>query len=196
MLSAFQEIKLRIFFDLLDYDKNGFVELDDFLSIGENMIMMLQLEDEDPRRERILGACKIAWEDLYEYVDKNRDEKASIYEWLLYADKKIVNSEDDQYNDYVNRVVDHIFLLFDYDNDDHISIHEYLTLFMTFRLEARYSARAFEKLDLNQDDLISREELYKGAKEFFRSDDIDSFGNWLFGPWEEFFRSNDTRTEE
>ena len=186
MLSAFQETKLRMFFDLLDYDKNGFVEYEDFESIGENMCMMLQFEVGEVEFSKIMYACNQMWKDLYEYVDQNRDKKASVYEWLLYADERIVNCPKPTYNAYVQHMVDHLFILFDRNKDDFISVKEYLNLFMTFRLEARYSARAFSRLDLNEDGLISRDELFKGTEEFFRSDDVKANGNWLFGPWERY----------
>ncbi len=188
MLSAFQETKLRLFFNLLDYDKNGFVEPRDFQSIGENMCLMLELAPGDPAYQEINAACIKVWDDLYMYVDKNLDDRASIYEWLLYADERIVNCEKAVYDKYVNKVVHHIFVLFDQNKDNFISLHEYLNLFMAFRLEVRHSAKAFIRLDLNKDNLISRNELYAGVEEFFRSDDMDAHGNWLFGSWEHLWK--------
>ena len=47
MLSAFQETKLRLFYNILDYDKNGFIEVDDFEGIGENICLILEIEEDD-----------------------------------------------------------------------------------------------------------------------------------------------------
>lgn len=184
MLSAFQETKLRLFFNILDHDRNGFVEPADFQSIGENICMMLQIRETDPYHKLIHDACQYVWHDLYRYVDTNKDDKASFYEWLRYADDNIVNCDKRAYDLYLNKVVDHIFMLFDENKDNYISIQEYINLFMTFRLEVRYSAKAFTRIDLNRDDLISKEELYSAVEQFFRSDDPALKGNWLFGSWE------------
>lgn len=184
MLSAFQETKLRLFFNILDYDRNGFVEPADFRSIGENICLMLQIPEGNPYYNLIFEACNQVWEDLYSFVDTNKDNKASFYEWLRYADDKIVNCDKSEYDEYLNKVVEHIFLLFDQNKDNYISLQEYINLFMTFRLEVRYSAKAFTRIDLNNDDLISKEELYKAVEQFFRSDDESKKGNWLFGSWE------------
>lgn len=184
MLTAFQETKLRLFFNILDHDRNGFVEPDDFKSIGENICLLLQIRENDPIHGLIFEACNQVWEDLYNYVDVNRDNKASFYEWLRYADEKIVNCDKESYDQYLNKVVEHIFLLFDQNKDNFISLQEYINLFMTFRLEVRYSAKAFTRIDLNKDDLISKEELYTAVEQFFRSDDESQKGNWLFGSWE------------
>lgn len=55
-----------------------------------------------------------------------------------------------------------------------------LNLFMTFRLEVRHSAKAFTRLDLNKDNLISRDEPHIiGAEEFFRSDNTDVNGELI-----------------
>lgn len=184
MLSAFQETKLRLFFNILDTDRNGFVEPADFTSIGENICYILQISPEDPYYDLIFFACNQVWTDLYSYVDTNKDNKASFYEWLRYADEKIINCDKKHYDLYLNKVVDHIFLLFDENRDNYISLQEYINLFMTFRLEIRYSAKAFTKLDLNRDGFISREELYLGVEQFFRSAREEDRGNWLFGSWE------------
>lgn len=184
MLSAFQETKLRLFFNILDMDRNGFVEPADFKNIGENICVMLQIKEDNPFYGLVFSACQQVWEDLYKYVDTNQDQKASFYEWLRYADDKIVNCDKRAYDEYLNKVVDHIFLLFDENRDNYISIQEYINLFMTFRLEVRYSAKAFTGIDLNKDDYISKEELYTAVEQFFRSDDESKKGNWLFGSWE------------
>ncbi|WP_258104958.1 EF-hand domain-containing protein [Marinoscillum sp. MHG1-6] len=176
---------MQLFFDIIDYDKNGFVEKDDFISIGENICAMLQLDEENFYYPLIYAACEKAWEDLYAYVDEDEDGRASSGEWFKYADEKIVNCDKSQYQLYLDKVVQHIFELFDQNKDDFISVNEYINLFMSFRLEIRYSAKAFTKLDLNKDSLISREELYTGVEQFFRSNDPSDKGNWLFGSLED-----------
>lgn len=184
MLTALQETKLQLFFNILDYDRNGFIEKEDFQNISENICSMLNLKTSDEESQVILQSCVNIWHEVAAYIDTNRDDKASFYEWLRYADEKIINCDLESYGTYVNEVVEKIFDLFDEDNDNYISLKEYLNLFMTLRLEIRYSAKAFTKIDKNHDELISREELKTAVEDFFRSNDETAKGNWLFGAWE------------
>lgn len=184
MISAFQETKLQLFFNIIDYDKNGFIEKKDFENIGENILAILLLDENDEAAQMILQSCVNIWYEVAEYIDINRDEKASFYEWLKYADEKIVNCDPEAYDSYVNVVVEKIFDLFDDDKDNFISVNEYLNLFMTLRLEARYSAKAFTRIDRDRDEHISRKELKTAIEDFFRSNDENARGNWLFGSWE------------
>ena len=184
MLSSFQETKLRLFFDILDFDRNGIIEANDFNEIGDNFCIMLDIKQGSPGARLVESACKQAWNDLYHYIDVNKDGKATIDEWLKYADEKIVNCDAESYNLYINRVIHHLFNFFDNNNDNRISLNEYLNLFMAFGLEVKYSAKAFLRLDLDGDEMISKEELYQAVEQFFRSDKESDKGNWLFGSWE------------
>ena len=96
----------------------------------------------------------------------------------------IVNGNEELYIQHVSKVAMEIIDLFDADKDGFLSLSEYLNMFMAYRIEIRHSAKAFENLDKNKDDLISRDELLIAIREFFRSDDEQSPGNWLFGFWE------------
>lgn len=184
MLSSFQETKLRLFFDILDFDRNGIIEANDFKEIGDNFCVMLDIQPGSAKADLVASACQQVWDDLYHYIDVNKDEKASIDEWLKYADEKIVNCDEESYGLYINRVIHHLFTFFDSNNDNRISLNEYLNLFMAFGLEVKYSAKAFLRLDLNGDEMISKEELYQAVEQFFRSDNESDKGNWLFGSWE------------
>jgi len=185
MITAFQKTKLKLFFNIIDFDKNGYIEQVDFEHIGENIFTILRLPPDGQDAQLITASCKNIWQEVASYIDTNRDSKASFTEWLNYADEKIVNCNDEDYNIYVNLMVDKIFDLFDENKDNFISLDEYLNLFMALRLEIRYSAKAFTKMDTDHDEVISRPELKKAIREFFRSDNQQAKGNWLFGSWEE-----------
>ncbi|MEQ9424287.1 MAG: EF-hand domain-containing protein [Cyclobacteriaceae bacterium] len=185
MLSPVQEKKQRLYFKLLDFDRNGFIEKNDFQSIAENLCIIQGIELDTIAFREIEEAGEKLWMDIREYVDTNRDDKCSFEEWMAFADEQIVNSDEAWYDNYINSVVNGLFDLFDANNDGLISDMEYLDLFISFRIEVRFAARCFRKLDLNNDGYISRDELVTAVREFLRSDDPEAPGNWLFGNWED-----------
>lgn len=181
MLTPFQEIKYRLLFDLLDYDRNGHLDVNDFTGIAENARVVFQLSEEDPDSVRMKEICISIWTELYSYVDDNKDGKASMWEWLKYVDEKIIGAENDLNAKNIVKLAHELFFLFDQNKDNYISLDEYIDFFMTFRLDASTSSKAFTSLDKNLDDRISRAELMKGLEEFLISSDPSSGGNWLFG---------------
>ena len=181
MLTALQEKKQKLFFSLLDLDRDGYIHADDFKAIGENLCIMQGIELDTIVFRQIDEASEKLWMDIREYNDRNRQDKCSIEEWLEFADDQIVNCDDVWYDNYINAVVNGLFLLFDSDGDGLISDREFLDIFVSFRVEVRSTSSCFRKLDLNNDGHITREELVTAVKEFLRSDDVNANGNWLFG---------------
>ncbi|MEQ8471109.1 MAG: EF-hand domain-containing protein [Marinoscillum sp.] len=184
MLTQLQEQKLTHYFNVLDFDKSETLEKKDFTSIGANLGTLWGFTEHSVEYQASMDRCGRMWEDFRLFIDKSPDEKATIEEWLEFADKSIVNGNEEMYEMHINKIAREIVDLFDTDHDGFISLNEYLDLFMAYRIEIKYSAKAFTKIDLNGDDLISKVELLGAIREFFRSDDENARGNWLFGFWD------------
>jgi len=184
MLTDLQRKKLLHYFKVLDFDRNGYIEIDDFHAIAENLVILWHVKPTDPEHQRIMNSTLRIWHDIQMFVDENNDEIATTDEWLKYADNRIVNCSEAEYDEYVNKLVRDLFDFFDTNNDNLLSLDEYLDLFMAFRLEARHAAKGFLALDRNHDEYISKPELIKGVREFLRSNNTKSKGNLLFGPFE------------
>ena len=184
MLTDLLKKKLTHYFNILDYNRNGFIEKDDFQGIGENLAILWQLKPGSEKYDSIINGSVRPWRGLEESMKKGNVSRASKSDWLKFADKYIVNGSQEQYNRYVHSVVSGLFGFFDQNSDNFISLKEYIDIFIAFRIEVRYSAKAFVKLDINKDGMISQKELMKAVHEFFRSNDESAKGNWLFGNWD------------
>lgn len=184
MLTDLQKKKLTHYFNVLDIDKSGTIEKSDFVNIGENLCVLWGFKENTGPYINCLKRCEDIWVSFRKFINRPEEGSATLEEWLDFADQVIVNGIEELYERHVNKVVNEIFDLFDANRDGMISLDEYIDLFMAYRIEIRFSARAFTKLDLNKDDFISKEEFIIGLREFFRSDDENAAGNWLFGFWE------------
>lgn len=184
MLTTLQKQKLIHYFNVLDFDRSQTLEKVDFTSIGENLSIIWGFKEGTPEYDACIARSERTWTDFRHFMAKDDDGHATLEEWLDFADRVIVHGDEGLYEKHVNKLAREIFSFFDVNKDGYISLDEYIDLFMAYRIEIRYSARAFTKLDKNKDDLISEEELLSGIREFFRSDEEQAPGNWLFGFWE------------
>lgn len=180
MLTDLQLNKLERFFYVLDYDRNGIIEKEDFVGIAENLCILWRIKEGDPRYDVVMKRFETGWDHFNLFVNNN-DGKANWDHWIHFAEAVIINGNVDVFNEYVDEFAGEIFDNFDTDNDGYINLDEYIDLLVGYRIEVRFAAKSFRKLDRNKDDLISRGELISAVKEFFRSDDPDAPGNWLFG---------------
>ena len=180
MLTELQINKLERFFYILDYDRNGVIEKEDFMGIAENLCILWGIREGEGKYDTIIGRFEDEWNKFNAFVNNNT-ERANWDHWVHFAQEMIIKSDEVMFSSYVEDFVGEIFDNFDMDKDGYINLDEFIDLFVAYRIEVRFAAKAFRKLDLNRDDLISRGELISAVKEFFRSDDPNAPGNWLFG---------------
>lgn len=183
MLSDLQQQKLTHYFNILDFDKNGILEKEDFTAVGENLAILWGFRYGTSEYNACISRIEQNWNDFRSFTKWEDPDKATLQEWLDFGDKALIHGEEEFYQRYVIKVAEEIFDFFDTDKDGHIALNEYIDLFMAFRIEIRYSAKSYTRLDLNSDDQLSREEMVSAVDQFFRSDDEDAPGNWLFGFW-------------
>lgn len=184
MLTELQTKKLSHYFRVLDFDGNGLLEKEDFTGIGENLAILWGFRDGSPEFSKIVGQWAESWASFRSFMGRDIDSKATLEEWLHFADLNIVNGTDELYEQHINKLAREVISYFDVNNDGNLSLDEYIDLFMAYRIEISYSAKAFTRLDRNQDDFISGQELLNALRQFFRSDDEKAPGNWLFGFWD------------
>jgi len=183
MLSQLLSNKLEKFFYILDFDRNGVIEKADFVAIAENLCILWGVKENDPKHDEIVRKFTEGWVAFDLFVNGEEKGKANWEHWIHFAEERIVGDES-SFGLYVENYVGGLFDNFDADKDGYIDLDEYIDLFVAYRIEVRFAAKSFMKIDRNKDGLISRGELITAVKEFFRSDDPDAPGNWLFGSGE------------
>ncbi len=185
MLTDLQEKKLTHYFKLLDFDNNGTVEQEDFVAIAENLCVLWGIKEGSDKHTKYRELFEKSWKDFRDNVEHSDPTHATLKEWLSFGDTHLVNGSEQFFNSYVIRNAEIIFDTFDANHDGFISLDEYIDLFMAYHIQVRYSAKSYTKLDLNSDDMLSKYELMSGIEDFFKSNDENAPGNWLYGFWGE-----------
>lgn len=184
MMTELQTQKQTHYFNLVDVDKNGFIEKEDWVKIGDNLAAMRGIEKGTELYDAIQASLDTIWTNLSEHADADADGKVTLDEWLTFEDEKVINCDDDWYDSYVNNIVRGLFTVLDEDQNGVIGKDEYLNLMVSFQVQPSDAIEAFKKLDSDGNGTIDEAELINAVFEFHRSDDPESSGNWLFGPYD------------
>ncbi|MBC6399488.1 MAG: EF-hand domain-containing protein [Ekhidna sp.] len=183
MLTNFQKEKISHYFRVvLDQDRNGVLEEEDFKEIGESLCTMWGYKPGTPNYDRIIDNSLTSWKTFKSYFE-GMDAVANEEQFIRFYEKILAPGGEKLYKKFVLRMVRSLFDAFDLNKDSVISVDEYSDMFMCYHIPIKYSAKAFVKLDRDGDNYITKKELLHAINEFFKSKDECSPGNWLFGFW-------------
>ncbi|MEO1256609.1 MAG: hypothetical protein AAFY41_17205 [Bacteroidota bacterium] len=183
MLSAFQKEKISHYFRVvLDQDRNGVLEVNDFREIGESLCLLWMFKPDTEEYNKVINRSIQSWKMFQKYFETQGGE-ANEEHFIEFFEDILKPGNESLYKSWVIRMISSIFDSFDVNNDGVISVNEYSDMFMCYHIPIRHSAKAFVKLDRDGDDFITKKELMKAVDEFFRSSNEKAPGNWLFGFW-------------
>ncbi len=185
MLKPIQEKKLTHFFNILDNNKNGRLQQDDFEGIGENICINLSITHGSDDHKYIMERSQELYNYLINDLHKQPGEPILLEDWLTYFDMEIISARNvELLKKLIQITVRYVFDLYDQNKDGLIEIEEYTDMFTIYGIDVKYSAKSFVMLDSNHDEVISKKELIQAVKDFFVSSKPDTPGNWIFGNWE------------
>lgn len=180
-MTEFHQSKLEYFFDILDENANNVLQPNDFIAVANKLSDKLNYGEKSRVRHKLtLQASKLFVQILTDL--EKEDENLSRKEWLSFF--QFYGFENPTYiKAYIERIVNYIFSLFDRNFDKYINREEFTEMFRTYDLDREFETIAFDRLDQNKDDFISKEELVAGFCDFFLSSNPEAPGNWIFGNW-------------
>jgi len=183
MLTEIQRKKIEHLFNVLDTNNNGYLQIDDFVRVGEAIVENLQLPRESTKARAILVQSSRLFVQFL--VDIESDKMGiDKEEWLRFFEKHLEKGTKGAVSNYVYRTMAHIFLLFDLNKDKVISYLEYANMISIYNIPPRYTRNSFQKIDLNGDGMISEEEMLTALEDYFYSSDPGGSGSLIFGEWQ------------
>lgn len=182
-LSDTQKRKIHHLFNVLDIDRNGFLQPEDFVNVGKKIVTLLGLDLNSRAARLILLKSHRLFVQLLTDL-KNPELSLTLWDWIEFFRDQIEDKEASILEHYIHRTTRHIFDLFDINRDKLISREEYADMLTIYNINQETTIQGFKELDSNKDNYISADEMVIGLRNFFNSSDPEADGNLIFGEWQ------------
>jgi len=182
MATAFQKEKLTYFFDIMDLNGNGSIQMDDFSEMAEEVREMMNFEEGSKEHKRVTDKATRFFHALVKDIDPKDKQEITKEEWLAFFDLEVMPEE--MLVEYKEIVFNFMFDFFDQNRDGYISRKEYEDFYKIFGIDTKFLDEAFPKLDSSNSYKLHRYDVMDAVEDFFISDNKDQAGNWIFGNWE------------
>jgi hypothetical protein len=177
MLTDFQRAKIARFFELLDRDANGRMEIDDMIHVADELCAHRGWSPESPEGRTLYGAYENWWHDVREFAN---GDSVPLEGFLEYHARLL--PRPGAYDDSLGRIVGLLFSTLDADDDGRITLDEHRTFCGIFGFDPSLADSVFPRWDSDGDGFVSLDELGVVVHGFFHASDAEAPGNWLFGP--------------
>lgn len=181
MLTDLQKRKLVKLFSMYDANYKGHIGHDDFDNIAKKLANRRNWSLRSPRYISLSSQLTYDWQCLKRDADKAHDKQISIDEWLDYYD--IVLSSPERYQKSAQQLIDLVFEAFDHDEDGKICAEEWGEFLSVFNVSPVYAPMVFPSLDSDSSGFLSKAEVKSLFHDFLYSDDPNTPGNQMFGPY-------------
>jgi Ca2+-binding EF-hand superfamily protein len=176
--------KLTYLFHMLDTSENELLDIKDFEMVAEQVTKHLGTSKLEKRKKAaVFRRSRDFFQRIHTAMELTKDS-IDLKDWLVFFENHVLGNENKQsLNEIVRYLLSFFFGVFDDNRDGFFSIKEYENIFETFGITKSQSQGAFNKMDLNNDGILSRYELLMAVEMFLSSTDPDEPGNLIFGDW-------------
>ncbi|NEO24115.1 hypothetical protein, partial [Moorena sp. SIO4A5] len=94
--------------------------------------------------------------------------------------ENILNDQD-AYEAQIKGIASFVFSVFDTNGDEQLDLEEYRQWYRSAGRDENFANEVFKRLNLKDDDSISKEKHIELLDQFFRSEDPEAPGNFVFG---------------
>ena len=185
MMDPMISSKLTYLFHMMDVSQNELLDIKDFEMVAEQVTVGLgNTKLEKRKKAAVFRRSRDFFNRIQKAMNLTKDS-IGLQDWLGYFENHVIGADQKQsLNEVVRYLLSFFFGVFDDNRDGYFSITEYEKIFETFGISKSQSKAAFDKMDLNQDGILSRYELLMAVEMFLTSTDPTEAGNKIFGDWE------------
>jgi Ca2+-binding EF-hand superfamily protein len=183
MLTELQKRKITKLFTMYDVGNHGYLQFSDYEKIANKLADLKGWKSDEIEYQKLLNKYGYQWISLYcsikEKLPEKLDNRIYLDNWFKYHELLL---QDQDHRQQIESLADLVFDIIDLDESGNLDQNEWRSLFKVYNLPVVYASESFAKIDLNQDGLLSRDELVSLLQEFYDSDDPQALGNYMFGP--------------
>ncbi|MFW6359052.1 MAG: EF-hand domain-containing protein [Chroococcales cyanobacterium] len=181
MLTPLQQRKLMKLFCLYDTNNDGAIVRQDFEKIVKKLADFKGWGLRSSKYHILNGKYMQEWKSLEKQADASHNHQVNLEEWFNHYDRLL--SDETKYQEEVKTRSELIFEVFDTDQDEKLTQSDWAELLRVYNVSVIYAPLIFPKLDITQDDFLSKEEVLQLFDDFYYSDDPERPANWMFGPY-------------
>lgn len=183
--------KLSLRFDLLDRDRNGYVDQNDYVELADRVSAEFDRPSSGREADNLRRSYLNMWTELMDRLNREPDGRLSRTEFVEAFARIGDDDGGGSFRRYLGSIVQSMMDVCGTDQVDEETFHRVSS---GSGLSPERARAAFERIDTDHDGVLSREELLTACEEFHFSRDPDAPGNRLFGDPEEI-RTPLPRTE-
>ncbi|TMR08621.1 hypothetical protein ETD86_46970 [Nonomuraea turkmeniaca] len=172
--------KLDRAFDHIDASGNGVVEREDLLGLGARILVGFGESPTSVTGASLVDSFDGIWSVLSQALERDVDSGIARPDFRTAMTEAFVFG--DRYDTVFRPATVAVAELCDGDRDGEIGLAEFRTMLCAFGVAYDDVDEAFDRLDRAGKGTLSVDGLVAAASEYYRSDDPNATGNWLFGP--------------
>ncbi|WP_236668112.1 MULTISPECIES: EF-hand domain-containing protein [unclassified Nonomuraea] len=131
------------------------------------------------RGRRVADSFDSLWDTISAAADLDRDSRITPDEYRASVIASFIHG--DRFEPVFRPAIEAVLAVTDTDDDGLVQRQEFELLHEAFGRSGEDSEHAFAALDLDGDGVLSREELFHAARDYYTSADPDAVGNLFFG---------------
>ncbi|MGA1601447.1 MAG: EF-hand domain-containing protein [Prochlorothrix sp.] len=166
---------------MYDASSNGHLDRKDLEAIVNKAARIKNWSSRSAKYQTLLYKYMDKWDSLEKTACNNKKHQVTLPSWLDYHEALIQDPQ--RYAAQVHELMEIIFDVFDADGNGEISGEEWACFLSLYNISPVYATFVFPKLDLDQDGLLRKADLTELIRQFYFSEDPQSPGNLIFGPF-------------